>query len=290
MQGLTVKFGGLTAINGLSMQVERGRIHALIGPNGAGKSTTFNCISRYYRPTSGRISFDGADITRKKPHEMAALGVARTFQNLELFGALSVRENALLGTYAHGAATARAAASRRRRGARARRASAGTRRPGRLPGHAGVQPGLRPPEDAGTGPRAGDLAKLLLLDEPAAGLRNREIETLDRLLTELCERDGITVLLVEHVMQLVMSISDRITVMSFGEKIAEGTPAEVRSNPASSKPIWAREPPVADYLLEVEAVSAAYGNIRALQDVSLKVPQGAIVALLAPTARASPPR
>ena len=82
--------------------------------------------------------------------------------------------------------------------------------------------------------------KLLLLDEPAAGLRNREIETLDRLLTELCERDGITVLLVEHVMQLVMSISDRITVMSFGEKIAEGTPAEVRSNPASSKPIWAR--------------------------------------------------
>ena len=105
VQGLTVKFGGLTAINGLSMQVERGRIHALIGPNGAGKSTTFNCISRYYRPTSGRISFDGADITRKKPHEMAALGVARTFQNLELFGALSVRENALLGTYAHGAAT-----------------------------------------------------------------------------------------------------------------------------------------------------------------------------------------
>ena len=118
----------------------------------------------------------------------------------------------------------------------------------RLPGHAGVQPGLRPPEDAGTGPRAGDLAQLLLLDEPAAGLRNREIETLDRLLTELCERDGITVLLVEHVMQLVMSISDRITVMSFGEKIAEARP-RVRSNPASSKPIWAR-PPVADYRLK----------------------------------------
>ena len=103
VQGLTVKFGGLTAINGLSMQVERGRIHALIGPNGAGKSTTFNCISRYYRPSSGSIRFNGADITNKKPHEMASLGVARTFQNLELFGALSVRENALLGTYAHGA-------------------------------------------------------------------------------------------------------------------------------------------------------------------------------------------
>lgn len=106
VQGLTVKFGGLTAINGLSMQVERGRIHALIGPNGAGKSTTFNCVSRYYRPTQGRIVFDGVDITKKKPHEMAALGVARTFQNLELFSALSVRENALLGTYAHGANTA----------------------------------------------------------------------------------------------------------------------------------------------------------------------------------------
>ena len=291
VQGLTVKFGGLTAINGLSMQVERGRIHALIGPNGAGKSTTFNCISRYYRPTSGRISFDGADITRKKPHEMAALGVARTFQNLELFGALSVRENALLGTYAHGAATA--GALLRPAGAEARE------RVEHLLERVGLADFLDTPAcslDFGR-QKMLELAralaispKLLLLDEPAAGLRNREIETLDRLLTELCERDGITVLLVEHVMQLVMSISDRITVMSFGEKIAEGTPAEVRSNPASSKPIWAREPPVADYLLEVEAVSAAYGNIRALQDVSLKVPQGAIVALLAPTARASPPR
>ena len=278
MQGLTVKFGGLTAINGLSMQVERGRIHALIGPNGAGKSTTFNCISRYYRPTSGRISFDGADITRKKPHEMAALGVARTFQNLELFGALSVRENALLHLRArrgHGRALLRPA------GAEARE------RVEHLLERVGLADFLDTPAcslDFGR-QKMLELARalaisLLLLDEPAAGLRNREIETLDRLLTELCERDGITVLLVEHVMQLVMSISDRITVMSFGEKIAEGTPAEVRSNPASSKPIWAREPPVADYLLEVEAVSAAYGNIRALQDVSLKVPQGAIVALL----------
>ena len=159
VQGLTVKFGGLTAINGLSMQVERGRIHALIGPNGAGKSTTFNCISRYYRPTSGRISFDGADITRKKPHEMAALGVARTFQNLELFGALSVRENALLGTYAHGAATVGALLRPAGAEARERVEHLLERVGGRLPGHAGVQPGLRPPEDAGTGPRAGDLAQ-----------------------------------------------------------------------------------------------------------------------------------
>ena len=272
------------------MQVERGRIHALIGPNGAGKSTTFNCISRYYRPTSGRISFDGADITRKKPHEMAALGVARTFQNLELFGALSVRENALLAP----TRTARPRSARCCVPPAPRRASASS-----TCSNASAWPTSWTRRRAAwtsaarrcwNWPARWRSRPLLLLDEPAAGLRNREIETLDRLLTELCERDGITVLLVEHVMQLVMSISDRITVMSFGEKIAEGTPAEVRSNPASSKPIWAREPPVADYLLEVEAVSAAYGNIRALQDVSLKVPQGAIVALLAPTARASPPR
>ncbi|MCH1988609.1 MULTISPECIES: ABC transporter ATP-binding protein [Achromobacter] len=232
VQGLTVKFGGLTAINGLSMQVERGRIHALIGPNGAGKSTTFNCVSRYYRPTQGRIVFDGVDITKKKPHEMAALGVARTFQNLELFSALTVRENALLGTYAHGASTA--ARLLRPANAEARE------RVEHLLERVGLADFLDTPAcslDFGR-QKMLELAralaispKLLLLDEPAAGLRNREIETLDRILTELCERDGITVLLVEHVMQLVMSISDRITVMSFGEKIAEGTPAEVRSNP-----------------------------------------------------------
>ncbi|MCC3261861.1 ATP-binding cassette domain-containing protein, partial [Paenibacillus polymyxa] len=91
------------ALRGLDLTVPEGEFITVIGSNGAGKSTTFNCISRYYRPTSGSITFDGADITGKKPHEMAALGVARTFQNLELFGALSVRENALLGTYAHGA-------------------------------------------------------------------------------------------------------------------------------------------------------------------------------------------
>ncbi len=232
VQGLTVKFGGLTAINGLSMQVERGRIHALIGPNGAGKSTTFNCVSRYYRPTQGRIVFDGVDITKKKPHEMAALGVARTFQNLELFSALTVRENALLGTYAHGANTA----SRLLRPANAE----ARERVEHLLERVGLADFLDTPAcslDFGR-QKMLELAralaispKLLLLDEPAAGLRNREIETLDHILTELCERDGITVLLVEHVMQLVMSISDRITVMSFGEKIAEGTPAEVRSNP-----------------------------------------------------------
>ena len=232
IRDLQKRFGAVHATQGVNLAVRPGELHALIGPNGAGKSTTFNCISRYYRPSSGSIRFDGADITAMQPHEMAALGVARTFQNLELFGALSVRENALLGTYAHGA---------RATGRLLRPAAAEAReRVEHLLERVGLADFLDVPAcslDFGR-QKMLELAralaispKLLLLDEPAAGLRNREIETLDRLLTELCERDGITVLLVEHVMQLVMSISDRITVMSFGEKIAEGTPAEVRSNP-----------------------------------------------------------
>jgi branched-chain amino acid transport system ATP-binding protein len=232
IQGITVRFGGLTAVNKLSFQVQQGSIHALIGPNGAGKSTTFNCISRYYQPTEGRIVLDGQDITHWHPTRMAGVGVARTFQNLELFGELSVYENVLLGCHAHSANTL-----------------------GRLLGRPSVQTrewvdsliervGLIHDRDT----RANELdfghqklleiaralalkPRLLLLDEPAAGLRNRDIENLDRLLSELSQRDGITVLLVEHVMQLVMSISNRITVMSFGEKIAEGTPQEVRDNP-----------------------------------------------------------
>jgi len=232
VSGIVVRFGGLLAVNGLSMQVERGRIHALIGPNGAGKSTTFNCISRYYQPAEGRIVLDGEDITRHRPHQMAALGVARTFQNLELFGELTVRENAILGTHSYGARTI---------GMMLRRPSAEQRD---LVDHLLERVGLADHHDTLASnldfgrQKMLELARalaikprLLLLDEPAAGLRNREIETLDRLLRELCERDGITVLLVEHVMQLVMAISDRITVMSFGEKIAEGTPEEVRANP-----------------------------------------------------------
>ena len=103
VRGITVRFGGLTAVNNLSFQVQRGTIHALIGPNGAGKSTTFNCISRYYQPTAGSIVLDGVDVSHARPNRMAGFGVARTFQNLELFGELSVYENVLLGCYSHSA-------------------------------------------------------------------------------------------------------------------------------------------------------------------------------------------
>ena len=228
VRGITVRFGGLTAVNNLSFHVQRGTIHALIGPNGAGKSTTFNCISRYYQPTAGSIVLDGVDVSHARPNRMAGFGVARTFQNLELFGELSVYENVLLGCYSHSANPL---------GRLLRLPDAATRD---LVDSLIERVGLT--HDRDTTARELDFGhqkllelaralalkpRLLLLDEPAAGLRNRDIESLDRLLTELARNDGITVLLVEHVMQLVMAISDRVTVMSFGEKIAEGTPAEV---------------------------------------------------------------
>ena len=232
VQGITVAFGGLVAINNMSFQVQKGTIHALIGPNGAGKSTTFNCISRYYQPTRGRIVLDGQDVSRTRADRMAGYGVARTFQNLELFAELSVHENVLLGCYSHSA---------RGIGRLLSRPDAETRD---LVDSLIERVGLT--HDRDTTVRELDFGhqklleiaralalkpRLLLLDEPAAGLRNRDIESLDRLLTELARRDGITVLLVEHVMQLVMSISDRITVMSQGQKIAEGTAEQVSKDP-----------------------------------------------------------
>jgi branched-chain amino acid transport system ATP-binding protein len=233
VSGITVRFGGLVAVNSLSFEVARGAIHALIGPNGAGKSTTFNCISRYYQPTEGRIVVDGEDVTHHAPTRMAGMGIARTFQNLELFSDLSVYENVLLGCHSHSAGTL---------GRLLRRPSGEIRD---LVDSLIERVGLT--HDRETRARELDFGhqklleiaralalkpRLLLLDEPAAGLRNRDIENLDHLLTELAQKDGITVLLVEHVMQLVMSISDRITVMSFGQKIAEGTAKEISENPA----------------------------------------------------------
>jgi branched-chain amino acid transport system ATP-binding protein len=232
IENLTVKFGGLTAVDNLSFDIEQGRIHALIGPNGAGKSTIFNCVSRYYDPYAGKIMFEGQDITRRYPHHMAGLGIARTFQNLELFGGLSVRENVLLGLYSHSAHSL-LGVLRRSSAENIEFAEYLLQRVGLIdfvdaPANSldfGRQKMLELARALAIRPR------LLLLDEPAAGLRNREIDTLDHLLVELCAKDGITVLLVEHVMQLVMSISHAITVMSFGEKIAQGAPADIRTNP-----------------------------------------------------------
>ncbi len=232
IEDITVRFGGLTAVNRFSMDVEAGAIHALIGPNGAGKSTVFNCISRIYQPAEGRIVLDDEDITGLKPHVMASRGVARTFQNLELFNELTVLENVMLGAYARcdtglvqrvspkpKATLALAEEILESTGLKDYRYSKASGL------DFGRQKLLEVARALAVSPR------LMLLDEPAAGLRSREIERLDQLLTELNKSRGITILLVEHVMQLVMSISDRITVLSFGEKIAEGGPTEVKNHP-----------------------------------------------------------
>ena len=229
---LSVRFGGLTAVDSFSMSVSPGTIHALIGPNGAGKSTTFNCISRYYQPSQGRIVFDGVDITHCQPFEVAGMGIARTFQNLELFGELTVMENILLGTHAREAKGWKEILKRpgaetiefvehlmesldliRFKDVKARNLDFGHQKFLELARASAIRP------------------RMLLLDEPAAGLRNREIDTLDRTLRRFVSEQGVTVVLVEHVMALVMSISDCVTVLSFGQKIAEGTPKEVQSNP-----------------------------------------------------------
>ncbi|MFO0986486.1 MAG: ABC transporter ATP-binding protein [Alphaproteobacteria bacterium] len=236
LRDVSVRFGGLHALQNFSMEVAKGSIHALIGPNGAGKSTVFNCVSRFYTPVSGDIVFEGHSLLAMPPHRIAAAGIARTFQNIELCRSLTVLENVLVGMttrvpgyFPFGPGARRGAAEREA----VKEADALLERTGLS--------ALRdtPAEalDFGNQKRL-DLAralasrpKLLLLDEPAAGLRNREIAALDSLLVGLAREQGITIVLVEHVMRLVMAVADRITVLNFGQKIAEGTGAEVREDP-----------------------------------------------------------
>jgi branched-chain amino acid transport system ATP-binding protein len=235
LRNVTVRFGGLTALENFSMDVAPGSIHALIGPNGAGKSTVFNCCSRFYTPTAGDIVFEGQSLLQVPAHQVARLGVARTFQNIELCRSLTVLENLLIGAasripryFSFGPGKARKAAERQA----VQDAEALLDRLGLMP----LRDVRAEALDFG-GQKKLDLARalasrprLLLLDEPAAGLRRQEIQALDALLVDLSRKEGLTIVLVEHVMELVMGVADRITVLSFGQKIAEGSPAEVRSD------------------------------------------------------------
>jgi len=236
MRDVTVRFGGLTALNRFSMAVHPGTIHALIGPNGAGKSTAFNCISRFYRPVSGDILFDGKTILRTPAHAISRLGIGRTFQNIELCKRMTVLENVLVGAAPCIAGYGAFWPSPRR----TRIEAEATKAAEQLLEQAGLLPyrDVQAEELDFGHQKMLDLCRalacrprLLLLDEPAAGLRNREIAALDALLVDFSRRRGITIVLVEHVMQLVMAVADEITVLNFGEKIAAGKPSEIRESP-----------------------------------------------------------
>ena len=225
------------ALDGLSFAVEAGNICALIGPNGAGKTTLFNCVSRLYQPAAGTIRLDGRDLLKLAPHRIAKLGVARTFQNLALFPALTVLENVMVGAHTNGNVGFGRALLRIGVGREEKRLRAQCREIlDRLQlGHLADRRAVGMP--FGTLKRlefARALAsspKLLLLDEPANGLTHSEVDELGQAIREIRDQFDLTILLVEHHMAMVMDISDHIVVLDFGRKIAEGPPSAIRNDP-----------------------------------------------------------
>ncbi len=238
VRGVTVRFGGIVALDGVAFDIHRGHICGLIGPNGAGKTTLFNCLSRLYRFEQGTITFEGRSIADIPRHGIAQAGIGRTFQNLALFRTLTVLENIMLGAHAvsrggfvagmlrlPGVAReeARVAARARELAALVELSAVADTRVADLP--FGTQKRVELARALAADP------KLLLLDEPAAGLNHEEVEALMALILELRAELDLTVLLVEHHMNLVMRVSDRVVALDFGRKIADGTPAEVRADP-----------------------------------------------------------
>jgi branched-chain amino acid transport system ATP-binding protein len=221
VQGITLRFGGIVALDGVSFDVEAGHIAGLIGPNGAGKTTAFNVITRLYTPDEGRLELDGESLLQTPAHRVVVRGIARTFQNINMFTSMSVLENVLVGAHARGRTVgereARATLDYVGLGGRANELAAA------LP--YGIQKRVEIARALAAKPR------LLLLDEPAGGLNHEEVEELGDFILRLRDDHELTVLLVEHHMSLVMRISDHVNVLSFGRKIADGAPADVRSNP-----------------------------------------------------------
>jgi branched-chain amino acid transport system ATP-binding protein len=235
---LTVRFGGIVALDAVSFDVRRGDICGLIGPNGAGKTTLFNCLSRLYSGDQGRIVFNGTDITHAPVHRMASVGIGRTFQNLALFRTLSVLENVMIGGHATtsngfvanivGLPFVRKEEEELRERAKnlvqfVNLQSVADRVVSDLP--FGYQKRVELARALASRP------KLLLLDEPAAGLNHEEMASLRALIFRIRDDLGVTVLLVEHHMDLVMTVSDRMVALNFGRKIAQGTPSEVQQDP-----------------------------------------------------------
>jgi branched-chain amino acid transport system ATP-binding protein len=237
VSGITVRFGGIVALDDVSFEVRRGEIAGLIGPNGAGKTTLFNCLSRLYDWQQGSIEFGGSNLASVQRYRVAQLGIGRTFQNLALFRTMSVRDNIMVGAHC------------RSRGgflANALRLPLARQEEPRIADHARRLIELLDLQTVAD-ISAGDLPfgtqkrvelgralaaqpSLLLLDEPAAGLNHSEVETFIELIQRIHKELSLTVLLVEHHMNLVMRVSDRVFVLDFGKKIADGTPDEVRQN------------------------------------------------------------
>ncbi|HEY1798598.1 MAG TPA: ABC transporter ATP-binding protein [Stellaceae bacterium] len=234
---VALRFGGIVALDGVSFTIDEGQILGLIGPNGAGKTTLFNCVSRLYTPNRGDVLFQGASMLHRAPHRIAEIGIGRTFQNLALFGPQSVLDNVMIGGHPKSAGDFVSNALRLPWANRQERALADTawsllrmldlesvaNRPA-----TGLPLGTRKRIELARALAAEP--KLLLLDEPAGGLNHTEVAELGALIRRIRDERQVTVLLVEHHMNLVMSTSDKVVALDFGRKIAEGTPAEVQSN------------------------------------------------------------
>ncbi|MFH0917489.1 MAG: ATP-binding cassette domain-containing protein [bacterium] len=303
IEGLSVHFGGLKAVDEVSLQVPEGQIVALIGPNGAGKTTLFNAVSRLQRLTAGQIRFAGKDVTKMSTANTARLGMARTFQNLRIYPNMSVLENVLVGCHQHERSGLFAGAlglPHQRREERASReramvalATVGLEGSASLPA-AGLPYGSQRQVEIARA--LASEPRLLLLDEPAAGMNTAErahlVERIGRI------RDsGVTVLLVEHDMELVMGISEQVYVLDYGRLISAGQPEAVQKDPAvveaylgvkresghdlcATRELTSGTCPEPEELLVVEHLSTSYGAIQALHDVSFSVPKGEVVAVL----------
>lgn len=239
MQNVVKRFGGLTAVSNMSFQVEKGEIFGVIGPNGAGKTTIFNLITGVYPVSEGNILFDGQSISGKKPYQIINGGIARTFQNIRLFTGMTVLENILAGQHDH--LKAGFLASILHTGAQKKEEKEARKEAMELLRFVGLeQDAGRPATELPYGKQrkleiARALAahpKLILLDEPAAGMNDSETAALTELIRGIRETYKTTIILIEHDMHLVMTLCDRLIVVNFGEKLAEGVPEEVQNNPA----------------------------------------------------------
>lgn len=239
IKNATLKFGGVVAVNDLSFSVEEGEVYAIVGPNGAGKSTAFNLISRFYEPFAGSFTFDGNNLLDQDADQVADLGIARTFQNIELFDHATVLQNLLVGRHRHRKTTLLEEmffTPRVRREEERHRAAVEEvidfldLQPYRNKMIAGLPYGVRKVVELGRA--LASEPRLLLLDEPASGLSVEETQDMRWWIDDIRKQMGITVLMVEHDMGLVSGVSDRVLALADGAKLAEGTPAEVQANPA----------------------------------------------------------